>query len=260
MAFGGAPKCENCGTSVYHAEQVLGPHRKIYHKLCLKCAQCGKRLDPGNLVEHDTQPYCARCHTQLFGTRDLRHANVLPNITPTSSPAKGTYSPNPPTPTYRLPSSVLSSAQSPQRSLPPPTEFYTPPRPRTPPPAEPATPTDPNTPITRPNFRDARPISVPYAGGAKALDDRGLLRKGESPRSKVGDRIAGDELCHGCDKRVYAAELVYSIGYKWHKACLRCTSCRSTLDPSRVSDNNGSPYCKNCYAKEHGPGGILGKR
>ncbi|WWD08153.1 hypothetical protein V865_006264 [Kwoniella europaea PYCC6329] len=256
MILGGAPKCETCGTSVYHAEQVLGPHRKIYHKICLKCAQCGKRLDPGNLVEHDTQPYCSRCHTQLFGTRDLRHANVLPNITPTSSPARPQVPLTPSTPTYRLP----SSAQSPRTNLPTPKDFYTPPRNLTPPPAEPATPTDPSVPITRPNFRDARPISVPFAGGSKALDDRGLLRRGDSPRSKVGTRVEGDDACKGCGKRVYAAEQVYSIGSKWHKACLRCTSCKSTLDPSKVSDKDGLPYCKNCYAKEHGPGGILGKR
>ena len=28
---------------------------QIYHKICLKCQQCGKRLDPGSLVEHDSE-------------------------------------------------------------------------------------------------------------------------------------------------------------------------------------------------------------
>lgn len=28
---------------------------QIYHKLCLKCNSCGKRLDPGGLVQHDEQ-------------------------------------------------------------------------------------------------------------------------------------------------------------------------------------------------------------
>ncbi len=30
---------------------------QIYHKRCLKCENCGKRLDPGGLVEHDTLVY-----------------------------------------------------------------------------------------------------------------------------------------------------------------------------------------------------------
>jgi hypothetical protein len=73
---------------------------------------------------------------------------------------------------------------------------------------------DADTPITRPNFRSSRPISVPFAGGTKALDERGLLRRGESPRSKVGERIMAEDTCEGCGKRVYAAEQVNAIGSK----------------------------------------------
>ncbi|WVQ83874.1 hypothetical protein IAT38_006018 [Cryptococcus sp. DSM 104549] len=254
MQLGGAPKCHGCGQTAYHAEQVMGPARKIYHKLCLKCLQCGKRLDSGSLVEHDSQPYCSRCHIVLYGTRDLRHANVLPSVPPSPSPSKPKPTP-PTTPSYHRPASIQPSPSP--RPLPKPTDFYVPPAPRSPPPPEPATPTDPSTPITRPNFREARPISVPYAGGVKALDERGLLRKGESPRSKVGERVLGDDMCMGCEKRVYAAEQVFSIGHKWHKGCLRCAKCRSTIDPARVSDRDGQPYCKNCYQKEFGPSGTL---
>jgi hypothetical protein len=32
-------------------EELMGS--QVYHKLCLKCNQCGKRLDPGGLVQHD---------------------------------------------------------------------------------------------------------------------------------------------------------------------------------------------------------------
>ena len=36
---------------------------------------------------------------------------------------------------------------------------------------------------------------------------------------------------------------------RWHRACLKCTSCKTTLDPSKISDRDGLVYCKNCYAK-----------
>ncbi|KAI0656339.1 hypothetical protein C8Q70DRAFT_1013945 [Cubamyces menziesii] len=74
--FGGTPICPRCAKAVYAAEQIMGPGRKLYHKPCLACKSCGKRLDSFSLVEHEEEPYCKNCHVKLFGTRDLRHANL----------------------------------------------------------------------------------------------------------------------------------------------------------------------------------------
>ncbi|KAI0351585.1 LIM-domain-containing protein [Trametes cingulata] len=74
--FGGTPICPRCSKAVYAAEQIMGPGRKLYHKPCLACKSCGKRLDSFSLVEHNEEPYCKICHVKLFGTRDLRHANL----------------------------------------------------------------------------------------------------------------------------------------------------------------------------------------
>lgn len=99
------------------------------------------------------------------------------------------------------------------------TEFYTPPQLGASPSIPRDTPTsaaDPSVPITKPDFRSQRPISVPYAGGSKALDERGLLKRADSPRSKVGEKLGGvgEDVCKGCGKRVYAAEQVNAIGEK----------------------------------------------
>ncbi|KAL7423364.1 hypothetical protein Q5752_002667 [Cryptotrichosporon argae] len=292
MALGGAPRCEKCGDAVYHAEQVMGPGRKIYHKLCLKCEQCGKRLDPGSLVEHDNVPYCARCHTQLFGTRDLRHANVGP-----------APSPSPASPARREPDLDVRRPSVPSpRPVPPPQDYYTAPdlsalgtatatgtgTPRSYPTTVHTSPApasaslrssvgpsagggggvgggsagepEPDVAVTRPDFRSERPIAVPYAGGAGALDERGLLRQGQSPRSKVGEKVVVEDACAGCGRRVYQAEQVMAIQQKWHRWCLKCERCKTTVDPAKVSDRDGRPWCNACYAREHGPGGIAGKR
>lgn len=49
------PQCARCHAPAYHVEQVVGPAGKIYHKACLKCLNCGKRLDSHLLVEHDDE-------------------------------------------------------------------------------------------------------------------------------------------------------------------------------------------------------------
>jgi hypothetical protein len=62
-----APKCAKCGKSVYVAEQVIGPSSKPYHKPCLVCSYCDKRLDSTLLLEHDGLPYCKNCHKAHLG-------------------------------------------------------------------------------------------------------------------------------------------------------------------------------------------------
>lgn len=112
--FGGTPICPRCSKAVYAAEQVMGPGRKLYHKPCLACTTCNKRLDSLTLLEHDQEPYCKTCHVRNFGTRDLRHAN-LPHrndmATPPplpASPARSSF----PAPTFMRGGSVdLSQRQ-----------------------------------------------------------------------------------------------------------------------------------------------------
>jgi predicted RNA-binding Zn-ribbon protein involved in translation (DUF1610 family) len=65
MPFG-APKCPKCGKAVYHAEKqvVLG---KDWHKTCVKCDSCGKKLEPGNLSDNEGKIYCKPCHAKQTG-------------------------------------------------------------------------------------------------------------------------------------------------------------------------------------------------
>jgi len=69
--------------------------------------------------------------------------------------------------------------------------------------------------------------------------------------------------CPRCGKAVYQAEQVLAVGKKWHRACLRCTSCCKRLDTHSLNDKDGEPYCRACYSKNYGPTGsgyaLLGK-
>ncbi|KAB5593733.1 Cysteine and glycine-rich protein 3 [Ceratobasidium theobromae] len=93
--FGAPAKCPRCSKTVYAAEQIIGPGRQVYHKICLKCTSCNRRLDSYSLVEHNREPYCKPCHVRGFGTRDLRHQN-LGQASPPGSPSSRSEAASPP--------------------------------------------------------------------------------------------------------------------------------------------------------------------
>ncbi|MCP9266193.1 Cysteine-rich protein 1 [Dirofilaria immitis] len=64
--------------------------------------------------------------------------------------------------------------------------------------------------------------------------------------------------CPGCNKPVYFAERVSSIGKDWHRPCLRCENenCRKTLTAGNHSERQGKPYCNHCYGALFGPKGY----
>ncbi|XP_042235379.1 ras association domain-containing protein 2-like [Homarus americanus] len=66
-------QCRKCGRPVYFAErkQSLGFD---WHPKCLRCEECGKRLNPGQHAEHKGVPYCHHpCYGALFGPQLFGH-------------------------------------------------------------------------------------------------------------------------------------------------------------------------------------------
>lgn len=66
-------KCHKCGKPVFFAErkQSLGYD---WHPECLRCEECGKRLNPGQHAEHKSVPYChVPCYGALFGPQLFGH-------------------------------------------------------------------------------------------------------------------------------------------------------------------------------------------
>ncbi|KAH8824864.1 hypothetical protein DL96DRAFT_1711912 [Flagelloscypha sp. PMI_526] len=388
--FGGPQACARCDKTVYAAEQVMGPGRKLYHKPCLSCVTCNKRLDSLSLREHDLQPYCKNCHTKNFGTRDLRAAN-LPHRDPTSpwndpipeSPGRHDHYPDlrdsslstsPPVVASPVRSNTTgnssnSFALKPTRTLMSPTAstFPTtdlePPRetnesedeePKQPTPPErsmspakrsangfplpshtgrfgalprtvPLSPTRSISPTrarspTRINNRAAPPpdawdeegdeiaplaASPPRPGFGLGTQTTGSSTTSQPPSSmarfgagssvtlgrsnssvtssmldkqnrpivqtstgtRYGAALGGtistnvtgsgspkkwggtNPTCPRCNKTVYFAEQVKAVGKTYHKGCLRCTECGTTLDSNRLRDHDGDPYCVRCHNK-----------
>ncbi|XP_059208532.1 cysteine-rich protein 2 isoform X2 [Centropristis striata] len=80
----------------------------------------------------------------------------------------------------------------------------------------------------------------------------------KAPKAGSITTFSGEaNLCPRCNKKVYFAEKVTSLGKDWHRPCLRCERCSKTLAPGSHAEHDGQPYChKPCYAVLFGPKGV----
>ncbi|KAL6478252.1 hypothetical protein MHYP_G00140870 [Metynnis hypsauchen] len=63
--------------------------------------------------------------------------------------------------------------------------------------------------------------------------------------------------CPRCEKPVFFAEKVSSLGKNWHRFCLKCERCNKILSPGGHAEHDGLPYChKPCYGTLFGPKGV----
>merc|ERR1712226_576751 len=78
------PACPVCQRSVFPMEALMASDRTPYHKVCLKCCECARKLDVMSLNEHEKLLYCCVCYQALFQAQseilvnDRRKMQVLP--------------------------------------------------------------------------------------------------------------------------------------------------------------------------------------
>jgi cysteine/glycine-rich protein len=65
---GTSSTCVRCQKGVYYQEQAIGPGG-FYHKVCLTCTSCNKRLDSTNITDKNSEAYCKTCYGRLFGPK-----------------------------------------------------------------------------------------------------------------------------------------------------------------------------------------------
>eukprot|EP00698_Gefionella_okellyi_P007733 TRINITY_DN1888_c0_g1_i1.p2 TRINITY_DN1888_c0_g1~~TRINITY_DN1888_c0_g1_i1.p2 ORF type:complete len:186 (+),score=22.25 TRINITY_DN1888_c0_g1_i1:67-624(+) len=68
--------------------------------------------------------------------------------------------------------------------------------------------------------------------------------------------------CPGCEKKVYAMEMVSALDSGWHPRCFKCTDCKKVLAIGNFNEHDKKPYCSVCYGKSftmkgYGYGGTL---
>ncbi|XP_027376603.1 cysteine-rich protein 2 isoform X1 [Bos indicus x Bos taurus] len=275
-----ASKCPKCDKTVYFAEKVssLG---KDWHRFCLRCEHCSKTLTPGGHAEHDGKPFCHKpCYATLFGPKGETGSPMgqAGGDTPPSSDGPGPLLPLPvrSPPSWKDKHSPCLPHCGPlgMRSWPPMAEgaflgswgwLRGAGVGRARAPVSSACP-HPGVNIggagsyiyEKPSAEKPQvtgPIEVPVA----RTEERKASGppKGPSKASSVTTFTGEPNMCPRCNKRVYFAEKVTSLGKDWHRPCLRCERCGKTLTPGGHAEHDGQPYChKPCYGILFGPKGV----
>ncbi|GAA5805943.1 hypothetical protein EDC94DRAFT_582028 [Helicostylum pulchrum] len=240
--FGGAPKCPRCEKSVYMAEQVLGPGGP-WHNYCLTCKECNKRLDSTTLTEKENEAYCRTCYNRRWGPKGYGFAGGAAFLSTES----------------KMPSEILKENElnSPVQQVP--DVRQVPSKPELPVRREvPALPTRPpqppvaetevtQTPVDHHHHDQQKPAASPKPSYL-------AHKTGYVPRKF--NFQAQNDICTGCKKAVYAAELVLGAGNKYHKMCLKCSDCGKRLDSTNMVDRDFDLYCRGCYSRLFGPKGY----
>ncbi|XP_067847188.1 cysteine-rich protein 1 [Heptranchias perlo] len=92
---------------------------------------------------------------------------------------------------------------------------------------------------------------------APPVDIYNWSRERERSRHRTGKSTSNMPKCPTCEKEVYFAERVTSLGKDWHRACLKCKKCNKTLTPGSHSEHEGKPYCtRPCHSALFGPTGF----
>jgi cysteine/glycine-rich protein len=212
--FGGSSiKCKACEKSVYFVEQVVGPGG-LYHKACLKCTTCKKVLEMMNVLDNNGSVSCKTCYAKLN------------RVDVTVSPKRREFGDvdqilsNPSLPIEKSQTSTSkadlgSKCSSDKLETIQANERLA-------------------VVINNDSFTD--PHFVPSPATKSTMG---------SPTKFGGSSIK----CKACEKSVYFVEQVVGPGGLYHKACLKCTTCKKVLEMMNVLDNNGSVSCKTCHAK-----------
>ncbi|KAI8381492.1 uncharacterized protein BYT42DRAFT_566714 [Radiomyces spectabilis] len=252
--FGGAPTCPRCNKAVYMAEQVIGPGGH-WHRACLTCKECNKRLDSTTLTERDGEAYCRTCYTRQWGPKGYGFAGGAAFLSTESKLPSQILQPE-----SRLenvsssafPSSPTVSTEINNKPAPPPLPVRPKEQPQSP--ATPTTsfwgrqsseqPSSRDSSQSRPSEQQSEPPKSSYINYQTSYKPK-----------KFGFTVQND-ICSKCHKAVYAAELALGAGNKYHKSCLKCSQCGKLLDSTNMQDKGFDLYCRSCYSKSFGPKGF----
>lgn len=102
------------------------------------------------------------------------------------------------------------------------------------------------SPIRRRNSftSEEMPPPMPRPGITPGISPTRPARTSAPTSQMVQAPSSGPDKCIVCFKTVYMMEKVLADGHCFHKWCMKCTTCSSTLSAGNYAINNGVLYCK----------------
>ncbi|KAI7829215.1 hypothetical protein BX661DRAFT_101258 [Kickxella alabastrina] len=249
--------CPRCTKRIYHAEKVVGPGG-AWHRGCFKCKQCNSALSSTTLTEHNGEAFCRTCYTKLFSLRGY-------NVGGSLEPVQGVRSRGSSVETiYRGMSPVPRSVEFPA------TETRS---------SSASGETSPFSGAVSPfgsvvsaaasaavaahgTSRPVTPLSSTMASRpASSRSSISGLAYGRTFKPKtfgasIGGGYVPPDRCPRCSDTIYAAEMGMAAGRKYHKKCIRCKACSTSIGSLQIHEHDGDIFCKQCYARDFGPKGF----
>lgn len=232
----------------------------MYHKHCLKCTVCNRRLDSMSLLEHNGEPFCNNCHRTYLGQgKDQfgRAVPLRPSIDQATMPLpKRSVSSS--TPTSRSIHTVSSSTSAPKIAS---STSTSSPGQRRPLPSVPSSTSKENV-----SFSSEK-SSHSLGSASSSYTDLSRLSPKQTLHTQAPQMLQSTPLCARChtpvctysraDKLADFAEQKQAAGRKWHRGCLRCDGCHASLDPNKVEEGPtglvdlgyANTWCRACYSK-----------
>eukprot|EP01113_Clastostelium_recurvatum_P032859 TRINITY_DN427_c0_g1_i1.p1 TRINITY_DN427_c0_g1~~TRINITY_DN427_c0_g1_i1.p1 ORF type:complete len:830 (-),score=218.98 TRINITY_DN427_c0_g1_i1:104-2593(-) len=275
-AVGGNDKCSVCGKTVYQQEKVIGMTGMVCHNTCFKCQQCNRTLTQGNQFLWEGKFYCqvdGKKLAQQFqskatgapvevvrATEREDPATLIENIRRRNtesgeegftgfprSPSSDLYKPPSRSPSVEVVSSPSIDTSSIMGNVPGPQD----------PPVELDLSADTNgdrdtvAALLKASYGRSTTVTARFGNSSDARST--LVTSSESPSfpppGSTAPRkfsVSAADKCVACGKSVYQLErVVADQGKIYHKLCMRCSVCNTSVGATDFSTFEGRLYCDN---------------
>ncbi len=237
------PKCPRCGKSVYAAESVTALSKQ-WHQRCLTCSVCNASLSAVNLCDANDEIFCKTCYGKQFGPKGYGFGSGAGTLADTG---------------VVVDDDTKVVKEKKEKKI----EMYCPH-------CEKVTDGkfcgDCGTFLEEKEVEEEVEVKKKPAPSPKKevspKKDEVAAKKDESleaPKKehmKNKKSLGGGDKCHRCGKTVYDAEKVIAPGGAYHKQCVKCTTCNTSVSANNMCDKDNEIYCQACYAKNFGPKGF----